>query len=154
MSKALYYEDFAIGQQIHSEGTHTVEKDDIIAFARQYDPQSQHIDEEGAKTSLFGTLVASGWHTAAMTMRLKTRSILFDVKDGLVGIGIESIRWPRPTLPGDTLRLVVTILDKRTSKSRPDKGIVKYKAETLNQRGELAMEMITAVIVPRREPGE
>ncbi|MGB9152482.1 MAG: MaoC family dehydratase [Alphaproteobacteria bacterium] len=153
MSNELYYEDFAARQQFHSRRSYTVERDNALAFAKEYDPQSQHLDEEAAKNSLFGELVISGWQTAAITMRLKLETPLLNVANGLVGMGLESVRWPRPTMPGDTLRIVVTILDKRPSNSKPDKGIVKYKVETFNQRDELAMEMITAVIVPRRVPG-
>ena len=150
MSKALYYEDFTVGQRIIGENHYVMDKDSIIEFAREYDPQPMHIDEEGAKNSLFGRLVASGWHTTAATMHLKIKTPLADVAGGLVGMGVESIRWPRPTLPGDKLRLVITILETRESKSKPDKGIVKYKVETLNQNDELVMEMITAVITTRR----
>jgi acyl dehydratase len=150
MDKEFYYEDFAVGQQLRSKRSYTIDKNDAMAFAREYDPQVQHLDEEGAKKSLFGELVVSGWHTAAATMRLKTETDLFHVAGGLVGMGLENVRWPRPTMPGDKLHIVVTILDKRPSKSRPDKGIIKYKVETFNQHDELVMEMETAVLVPRR----
>ncbi len=152
MNKELYYEDFEIGQQFKSDRSHTITRDNAIAFARMYDPQLQHIDEEAAKNTLFGKLIVSGWQTAAVTMRLKTETELFHVANGLVGMGLESVRWPRPTFPGDSLRIMITVIDKRPSTSRPDKGIVKYKVETFNQRNEMAMEMETAVIVPRRSP--
>jgi len=150
MSEPLYYEDFSVGQQFGSAEGYVMDKDRAIAFAHEFDPQSQHLDDEAAKDSIFGELVVSGWHTAAATMRLKTETELFKVANGLVGMGLESVRWPIPTRPGDTLHILVTILEMRLSKSRADKGIIKYKVETLNQRGELAMEMITSVIVPRR----
>lgn len=150
MSEPLYYEDFSVGQQFGSARSYVIEKDDALAFAREFDPQAQHTDEEGAKKSLFGELVVSGWHTAAASMRLKTETELFKVADGVVGMGLESVRWPIPTRPGDALRITITILAMRASTSRPDKGIIKYKVETFNQRGELAMEMITSVMVPRR----
>lgn len=121
-----------------------------MAFAREYDPQLQHIDEEAARHTQLGELVASGWHTAAATMRLKTETELFHVAGGLVGMGLEHVRWPQPTRPGDSLRIVVTILDKRLSKSKPGFGVVSYKVETFNQRDELVMEMKTAVLVPCR----
>ena len=151
MSKEYYYEDFEAGQQFRSPRSYTIEKESAVAFAREYDPQSQHIDEQEAKDSIFGELVVSGWHTAAATMRLKTETELFKVANGLVGMGLENVRWPMPTRPGDTLRIVVTVMQKRLSNSRPDKGIVKYKVETFNQRDELVMEMKTAVLVPRRD---
>ncbi|MFW0778130.1 MAG: MaoC family dehydratase [Rickettsiales bacterium] len=150
MRKALYYEDFTVGQEITSSEPYEMSKEAIIAFATEFDPQPMHIDEEGAKNSLFGRLVASGWHTSSATMRLKTQTLLADLAGGLVGMGVESVRWPRPTLPGDKLRLLITILDMRESKSKPDKGIIKYKVETFNQRDELVMEMVTAVIATRR----
>ncbi|MFO0390104.1 MAG: MaoC family dehydratase [Alphaproteobacteria bacterium] len=146
----FYYEDFTIGQTLESRSQYTISRENAIAFAQEYDPQAQHLDDEKAKDSIFGALVVSGWHTAAVTMRLKTQTDLADIEGGLVGLGTESMRWPRPTMPGDTLRLVITILDKRLSQSKPGKGIIRYKAETLNQKGELMMEMFTNVIVPCR----
>lgn len=150
MSEPLYYEDFTVGQQFGSARSYVIEKDDAIAFAREFDPQLQHTDEEGAKASLFGELVVSGWHTAAASMRLKTETDLFKVAGGVVGVGLESVRWPKAVYPGDHIRITLTILEMRPSKSRPDKGIIKYKVETYNQRDELVMEMLTSVIVPRR----
>ncbi len=150
MSTPLYYEDFTIGQKLESRSHYTISRESAIAFAQEYDPQAQHLDDEKAKKSIFGELVVSGWHTAAATMRLKTETDLARIAGGLVGLGTETMRWPRPTMPGDTLRLVITILDKRLSQSKPGKGIVRYKAETLNQKGELMMEMFTNVIVPCR----
>lgn len=152
MPKERYYEDFEPGQEFKSSDTYTIDKDDAIAFAKEFDPQIQHIDEARAADTTFGRLVVSGWHTAAASMRLKTLTDLFNVAGGLIGIGVENIGWPRPTLPGDTLNLVITILEKRTSNSRPDKGLVKYKMETFNQRGDLAMSSTVTVIVPRRSP--
>src|SRR5579872_3085033 len=150
MSKAYYYEDFAVGQQFKSKRSYTIGKEDAIAFAREYDPQDIHIDEAKAKEGMFGGLVVSGWHTAAASMRLKTETELFKVAGGVVGLGLESVRWPRPTMPGDSLRIVITIVEKRLSNSRPGFGIVRYKVETLNQRDELVMDMLTAVIIPCR----
>lgn len=151
MKKGLYYEDFEIGQQLRSKESYTINKEQAIAFAKEYDPQLQHIDEHGAKDTLFGKLIVSGWQTAAITMKLKTQTELFDMTNGMVGMGLENVRWPRPTFPGDSLRVVVTVLEKRLSQSRPDKGIIKYKVETLNQDNELAMEMTIAVIAPLRD---
>jgi len=150
MDKEFYYEDFEVGQQLRNRRDYTIDKESALAFAREYDPQLQHLDEEEAKASQFGALVVSGWHTAAATMRLKTETDLFKVANGLVGMGLESVRWPQPTKPGDSLRIVVTILEKRLSKSKPGFGVVKYKVETLNQRDEMVMEMVTAVLIPRR----
>src|SRR5579872_5735398 len=110
-TRELYYEDFTVGQQFHGAHSQTMDKESIIAFAREFDPQSMHIDEAGAKKSVFGELVASGWHTAVVTMKLKTTTDLFHVPGGLVGLGIKNMRWPMPVRPGDTLRIVVTVLD-------------------------------------------
>src|SRR4051812_48271794 len=108
----LYFEDFSIGQQFPN-GSFTFDKEQAIAFAREYDPQYFHIDEEAAKKSFFGALVVSGWQTAAVTMRLKAGSDLRKVAGGLIGLGHESLKWPRSVYPGDTVRIVVTIVDKR-----------------------------------------
>ena len=151
MTTPLYYEDFAIGQKLESRRHYTIDREGAIHFAKEFDPQDQHLDDEKAKDSVFGELVVSGWHTAAATMRLKTETDLARIAGGLVGLGTESMRWPRPTMPGDTLRLVVTILDKRLSQSKPGRGIIKYKVETFNQKGELMLEMFTNVIVPVRK---
>jgi acyl dehydratase len=152
MSKQYYYEDIEVGQQFRSHKPYTITKDSAIAFAREYDPQAMHIDEVNAKHSQLGELVASGWHTAAATMRLKTETDLFHVSGGLLGLGVENLRWPQPTKPGDTLRLVITITAKRLSKSKPGFGIIHYTAETFNQRDELVLEMKPAIIVPCRNP--
>jgi acyl dehydratase len=150
MVAPLYYEDFAVGQQFRSAREYVMEKDAAITFAQEFDPQAQHVDDAAAKESLFGQLVVSGWHTAAATMRLKTETDLFRVAEGVVGMGLETVRWPVPTLPGDRLRIVITILAMRISVSRPTKGIIRYQVETFNQRDERAMEMVTSVMVPRR----
>ncbi|MGE0753667.1 MAG: MaoC/PaaZ C-terminal domain-containing protein [Alphaproteobacteria bacterium] len=143
-----YYEDFEVGQQLFSSEEYVISKESAVDFAREYDPQAQHIDDEMAKDSTFGQLVVSGWQTAAATMRLKTQTDLMNMAGGLIGIGLENVRWPRPTLPGDRLRTVITILEKRKSASRKGRGLIKYKAETFNQRDELAMELTITVIAP------
>jgi acyl dehydratase len=148
MSRELYYNDFAVGQRMESARSITIEKADALGFARLYDPQPYHIDEEAAKETMFGALIVSGWHTSAVSMRLKLETDLRYIAGGLLGLGVEHLRWPRPTKPGDSLRIVITILEKRLSNSKPDKGIIKYKLETWNQDNELVMEMVTAVIVP------
>ena len=144
-----HYEDFAPGQVMHSEPMH-VDKDEMIAFARAYDPQPQHVDEIAAKDSQFGDLVASGWFTGGISMRMKIDHMMRDVVGGVAGLGLEQVRWPRPVKAGDTLRVQLTVTDTRPSKSKPTKGIVKYKVETFNQHDELVMEILTSVIVPRR----
>lgn len=149
MSKKLYYEDFKVGDVIENGG-YVITKEEAINFAKAYDPQDQHVDEELAKEGIIGELIASGWHTAAASMKLKLTSMLKHIDGGMIGMGLEQLKWPRPVFPGDTLRIVLTILEMRPSNSRPDRGVVKYRLETLNQKNEVVMEMITAVLVPRR----
>ncbi len=144
-----YFEDFVVGQ-LHKPGARArVEKDEIIAFARQYDPQPFHLDEEAGRKSIFGRLVASGWHTAALTMRLITESE-YRAATGTIGLGFEALRWPIPVLPGDELRIESEVLEVRPSKSRPDRGLIKMRTRTLNQDGEVVQEIIANAMVPRR----
>jgi acyl dehydratase len=128
-----------------------VERERIKSFAAEFDPQPFHLDEEAARNSLFGGLAASGWHTAALTMRLLVES---DLKPagGILGAGFDEFRWPRPVRPGDELHLESEVLDVRASKSRPGQGVIKVKTTTLNQNGEAVQISIGNLIVPRR-PG-
>lgn len=146
----LYYEDFHVGQQFAGGSTQTVDKAELIAFARAYDPQPQHVDEVAAGDTQFGTLVASGWHTGSLSMRMKLDGLLGKVAGGLAGLGLEQVRWPRPVKPGDTLHIVTTITEMRPSQSKPTKGILRYKVDTYNQRDELVMEIVTSALVARR----
>jgi acyl dehydratase len=143
----LYLDDFQVGQRFAS-GTHLVDTAQIKAFARQFDPQPFHLDEEAAKASLFGGLVASGWHTAAVTMRLLVESGL-PVAGGLIGLGGE-MSWPRPTRPGDALSVVTEIKEVTRSRSRPDRGTVRMHSETRNQRDEVVQILDARLLVPRR----
>lgn len=151
MAGELYYEDFHIGDEIDA-GTHALTTESAIGFAKEYDPQYYHTDEEAAKAGPYGRLIASGWQTAAISMRLKAGSRLADVSGGLLGLGLESLKWPRPVYPGDVLHLIVTIVDKRTSRSKPTHGIVSYRMDTYNQHKEKVMEAVTAVWVPLKNP--
>jgi acyl dehydratase len=146
----LYFEDFAAGQTFRS-GAVTVDLEEVKAFAARYDPQPFHLDERAAAGSLFGALVASGWQTAALTMRLLVDGEL-RVAGGLIGRGVEGLKWPRPVRPGDTLRVESEVLEVRPSSSKPDRGLVRVKSTTFNQHGEPVMEQVAALIVPRR-PG-
>ncbi len=152
MSKR-YFEDFAVGEVSKPSGRVRVDKDEIIAFAKKYDPQPFHIDEEAAKQSVFGRLVASGWHTAAMTMSLIARGEDRPVA-GTIGLGFDLMRWPIPVLPGDELRIESEILDLRPSKSRPDRGLMKIRTRTLNQNGEVVQDLTANIMVPRRPAAE
>jgi acyl dehydratase len=148
MTVARYLEDFDAGQTFVT-GTVTVEPEQIWAFAAEFDPQPFHLDDVAARASLFGGLVASGWHTAALTMKLLVGSEL-RIAGGLVGTGVEELRGPRPMRPGDTLRVEGEVLDVRLSKSRPDRGVVKLRAATRNQDSHPVLVMVTSLIVPRR----
>ncbi len=143
----LYLEDLAVGDRFHS-GTHTLSSEEIIAFAKLYDPQPFHTDAETAKDTFFNGLAASGWHTSGVTIRLLVEGGL-PIAQGVIGAGVEIV-WPQPTRPGDTLRVVSEILDIKPSKSRPDRAIVTVKSETLNQRDEAAQVMTSKLVVFRR----
>jgi acyl dehydratase len=143
-----YFEDFSLGLRFRSAEV-TVTAEDIKRFAREFDPQPFHTDEAAAKASFFGELVASGWHTAALSMRMLADSDLRPA-GGSIGAGVEDLRWPRPTHAGDVLHLEGEVIDLRPSRSRPTIGIVKIRVETLNQRGDLVQEFTPALIVPRR----
>ena len=144
-----YFEDFEPGQLFRGSNRVEVDGDAIKGFASRFDPQPFHVDETAAKDSIFGGLAASGWHTAAMTMRLLTESE-FQVAGGLIGLGLQELRWPRPVRPGDTLRVQVEILATRESRSRPEQGLVTTRTTTLNQHDEIVQEFVNTLIVPRR----
>ena len=144
-----FFEDFAVGQFFASPRRLRVERDDIIAFAKQFDPQPFHLDEEAGRNSIFRGLVASGWHTAALTMRLVTEGE-FRPAGGGVGLGFDELRWPIPVRPGDELHIESEVIDVRPSRSRPDRGLVKFRTRTLNQRGEMVQQVISNALVPRR----
>ena len=144
---ALFLEDLSPGQTFRS-GTVVVDKDRLKAFAAEFDPQPFHLDETAAGSSFFGGLVASGWHTAAITMRLMVESD-FRIKGGLIGVGVENIRWPQPVHAGDVLHVECEVLETRPSKSSPDRGIVRFKSKTLTQAGAVVMEQTAVLVVPR-----
>jgi acyl dehydratase len=145
---ARYFEDFQVGQKSGS-GTVTVTADGIKAFAREFDPQPFHLDEEAARHTFFGGLVASGWHTAAMTMRLFVDSEMLPA-GGAIGSGGSDITWPRPVRPGDVLRLESEVIELRPSRSRPDVGVMKLRLTTYNQAGQAVQTGSPTLIVPRR----
>jgi acyl dehydratase len=148
-SPGHYFEDFEAGQVFRGSTRIGVDALAIKGFAAQFDPQPFHLDEAAATSSIFGGLAASGWHTAAMTMRLLTEGE-FQVAGGLIGLGLQELRWPRPVRPGDTLRVQVEILATRESRSRPEHGLVTTRTTTLNQRDETVQEFVNTLIVPRR----
>ena len=143
----LYLEDLAVGQRFTS-GSHAIDVAQIKEFARAFDPQPFHLDEEAAKASLFGGLAASGWHTMAITMRLLVETGL-PLAGGIIGAGGE-VSWPRPTRPGDVLTVFSQVEEVTPSRSRPDRGMVRVRGETRNQHGEVVLILIARLIVPRR----
>ena len=145
-----YLEDFAVGQTFGS-GRLRVDRERIKTFAAEFDPQPFHLDEDAARVSLFRGLAASGWHTAAMTMRLLVEGELKPA-GGIVGAGFDDFQWPRPVRPGDELRVEAEILEVRPSKSRPTQGMIKVRTTTLNQNGEAVQVSVGNLVVPRR-PG-
>jgi acyl dehydratase len=146
----LYLDDIHVGQRFTS-GAHAVDEAQIKAFASQFDPQPFHLDDEAAKSTMFAGLAASGWHTAAITMRLLVNGGV-PIAGGIVGAGGE-ISWPRPTRPGDILHVESEVLEVTPSRSRPDRGMVTIRSETRNQRGEIVQILVAKLVIPRR-PGE
>jgi acyl dehydratase len=145
----FYLEDLEVGRRFTS-ATHVVDEAQIKAYAAQFDPQPFHLDDAAARGTLFGGLAASGWHTASITMRLLVESGL-PLAGGIIGAGGE-VSWPKPTRPGDTLHIVSEIEEVTPSRSRPDRGMVRVRSETRNQRGEVVQVLIAKLIVPRRAP--
>lgn len=143
-----FLEDFAVGQ-VYGSRRLTVTAEDIKRFAAEFDPQPFHLDDAAARASFFGGLAASGWHTAALTMRLLVASDL-KPSGGIVGAGFDEFRWPRPVRPGDELRLECEVLEVRPSKSRPAQGLIKVRTTTLNQNGEPVQVLVGNLVVPRR----
>jgi acyl dehydratase len=143
-----YLEDFAVGQTFGS-GQVRVDEERIQTFAREFDPQPFHLDNKAALESIFRGLAASGWHTAAITMRLLVESE-FKPAGGIVGAGFDELRWPRPVRPGDELHLHIEVLEVRPSKSKQNQGMVKARTTTLNQHGEPVQISVGNLIVPRR----
>jgi acyl dehydratase len=143
-----YLDDFAVGQ-MYRAGSIRVDAGQIKAFAAEFDPQPAHLDPEAAERTFFRGLAASGWHTAALTMRLLVESDL-EPAGGIIGLGFEEFRWPRPVRAGDDLSLQIEVLEVRPSQSRPDQGLIKIRSTTLNQTGEPVQIMVGSLLVRRR----
>jgi acyl dehydratase len=146
----LYLDDLVIGQRF-STGTLTIDADAIVAFATAYDPQPFHLDEAAARGTLFGGLAASGWHTAALTMRLIVGSGP-PIAGGIIGSGGE-LQWTKPVRPGDVLRVECEVLEIVPSRSKPDRGMVTMQCLTLNQHDETVQSFTPKLVVPRRPAG-
>ncbi|MBB1492519.1 MULTISPECIES: MaoC family dehydratase [unclassified Paracoccus (in: a-proteobacteria)] len=145
-AERLSLDDLQVGQEFLS-AEHPLDAEQIVAYARQFDPQPFHLDEDAAKNSFFQGLAASGWHTMSITMKLLVQSLPF--ADGVIGAGGD-IAWPRPTRPGDILRVKSTIREIRPSRSRPDRGMVQVSSLTLNQRDEVLQELTSNLLAFRR----
>ena len=143
-----YLEDFTVGQ-VFNTGRLRVDKEQIFAFAQQFDPQPFHLDEDAARKSPFQGLAASGWHTAALTMRLLVEGE-FKPAGGILGAGFEQLSWPRPVRPGDELRVESEVIELRPSKSQQDLGLAKVRVTTLNQNNEPVQIFTATLIVPKR----
>jgi acyl dehydratase len=143
-----YLEDFEVGQTWETESA-VVDRDEIIEFARRYDPQPFHLDEAAAERSVFKGMTASGWFTAALTMRLTVQSGVMRAT-GIIGVGVDELRWPRPVRPGDVLRVTLEVVDVKPSSSGQPRGIVSMRLTTRNQHGEVVISDIARLIVPRR----
>jgi acyl dehydratase len=144
-----YWEDLIVGTRFRSSTSHLIEAKEIMEFASRYDPQPFHTDPEVAKSTIFGGLVASGWMTTAVTMRLLTASGI-DVAGGLIGLGVDELRWPKAVRPGDVLHLESEVIEAAPSRSRTDRGTVRVRSLTINQAGETVQSMIATLLVPRR----
>jgi acyl dehydratase len=145
-----YFEDYVEGD-VHRFGTIAVEADEMIAFAKRFDPQAMHTDPEAAKHTPFGGLIASGWHTAGLVMRLYVEHYLTHVAS-LASPGLDELRWLKPVRRGDMLSVRVTVLKTAPSKSKPDRGAVTSFVEVINQTGEVVMTYKVVNIIAKRPP--
>jgi acyl dehydratase len=142
-----YFEDLKAGDRFKS-GTYKVTEEQIVSFAREFDPQPFHLDPAVARQPMFKGLIASGWHTAAITMRLFVQTLNF--AEGAIGLGVDELRWPNAVRPGDVLQVETELVDLRESRSKPSHGIVRIRNVTTNQRGEVVQTMFASALVLRR----
>ena len=145
--KEYYYDDVKVGDHFKSEPLEVTEKQ-VIEFAHKFDPQMFHLNRKSAERTIFKGLIASGWHTAAMTMRLFVKTMNFG--EGAIGLGVDELRWPNVVRPGDVLTVETEIVDLRLSRSKPNYGIIRLRNVTTNQRGEIVQTMLASAMVPRR----
>ena len=148
VSRPVFFEDYVSGA-VYELGSVHVTAEDIVAFATQFDPQTFHVDEDGAQTTVFGGLIASGWHTVSLYMRLFVDGLL-GTSRALGSPGSDELSWPHPVRPGDTLRARCTIERARVSRSDPGRGVVSTCGEMINQRDEVVMRLRAAVLIARR----
>ena len=151
--RMIYFEDLEVGSETHF-GSYNVTREEVLEFARKYDPQPFHLsDEEAAKTH-FGRLSASGWHTCAMTMAVIARDVVKDEQAGLGSPGVDELRWLKPVYPGDTLHVRGKIVDKTPSRSRPEIGSFRTETIVTNQNDEPVMRFTSIVLIRRRPEGK
>jgi len=143
-----WFEDYRPGA-VYEYGYVTMTEDELLEFAHKYDPQPIHIDPAYAKAGQFGGLIASGWHTSALMMRLLADNYLSKVAS-LASPGVDELRWPNPVRPGDRLLLRATIMEARESRSKPDRGVVRTRAEMLNQNGDVVLSLVAVNMVAKR----
>lgn len=146
-----YFEDFEVGDS-QDLGSHTITRDEIIEFAEQYDPQPFHVNEDAAKESMYGGLIASGWHTGSLCMRQVAAGLLTDAAS-MGGRGVDDFRWHKPVRPGDTLTVRGSVVETATSKRNPERGYVDYECVMANQDGDTVMSMIGLLMIRRRSEG-
>jgi acyl dehydratase len=151
MTDGFYFEDMPVGRVLHSARSIRMERDRMVAFAEEFDPQPAHLTEADAASSQFGQLCASGWHTGGVTMRLVAETLA--IARGGMGLGVDNLRWPRPVLPGDTLRVSIEVLAARPSKSQPGRGLVTTRTTTFNQHDQPVQELTSVVMMPLRSAG-
>jgi len=148
MADELYFEDFQLGQKFESKGSVKITAREITEFAEKYDPQPFHLDEAAGKSTFFKGQAASGWLTAAIVMRMRVDTI--KVHGGMIGAGVEEIRWTEPVRPGDSLHTETEVIGLRASKNRPELGLVTIYTNTFNQRGEIVMKSTVKFLAPLR----
>src|ERR1700729_2930825 len=150
MPQEFYYEDFYVGQKFHSVGSAKVTAEEIQEFGQKYDPQPFHLDQTAGEGSFFKGLAASGWLTAAIVMRLRVQSIT--VAGGMIGAGVEEMRWTEPVRPGDSLRTEIEVVGVRQSNSRKEYGVVRTRTLAFNQRDQVVLRSTVTFLAPLRNP--
>lgn len=147
----IHFEDIEVGHR-QSFGRYEVTREEVVAFATNFDPQPFHLSDEAAAQTYFGRLSASGWHTCAMTMRMLVENMSVVEQAGLGSPGVDNLRWVKPVYPGDVLRCETEVLEKRRSRSRPDMGLFKTRCQVFNQDDELVLEMHSNGLIRVRDP--
>ena len=149
--KERFYDDFSVGEKF-TLGSTVMTEDEMIDFATQFDPQRFHIDPEAASQTIYGSLIASGWHTGSLMMKLLAKDFLGEHSVGAAGL--SELSWPAPVRVGDVLTLTVEIMKKRESKSRKGLGLIEIKNQLINQKGEVALQAVPTMLIARKDPSE